>query len=83
MSAHTQLDMTFIASVTRYFMHSLTNVHLSYLKGTPSKGILFNRNGSFGVRHTAFITSIKSQLELLVCYDIRSAISTGLVKIIK
>ena len=49
--AHTPLDIAFVVSCVSQFMHSLSKSHLDavywilkYLKGTPGRGLLFQKN---------------------------------------
>ncbi|KAM1338504.1 hypothetical protein ACFX2H_037133 [Malus domestica] len=54
--AHTRLDLAHALSVISQYMHNLGEQHmsavmriLSYLKGSPGKGILFWKNGHFRI----------------------------------
>ncbi|KAK2354846.1 putative mitochondrial protein [Trifolium repens] len=54
--SHTRLDVAFAVSLVSQFMHQPKEIHLQaalrivqYLKGTPGRGILFERNGSVGL----------------------------------
>ena len=49
--AHTRPDITFVVSCVSQFMHSPSKSHLDvvyrilkYLKGTPGRGLLFQKN---------------------------------------
>jgi len=51
--SHTRLDVAFAVSLVSQFMHQPKEIHLQaalrivqYLKGTPGRGILFERNGN-------------------------------------
>jgi len=52
--SHTRPDVAFAVSLVSQFMHQLKEIHLQaalrivqYLKGTPGRGILFERNGKW------------------------------------
>ncbi|CAJ2666495.1 unnamed protein product [Trifolium pratense] len=54
--SHTRPDVAFAVSLVSQFMHQPKEIHLQaalrivqYLKGTPGRGILFERNGSVGL----------------------------------
>lgn len=54
--SHTRPDVAFAVSLVSQFMHRSKEIHLQaafrivpYLKGTPNRGILFERNGSVGL----------------------------------
>lgn len=55
--SHIRLDVAFIVSLVSQFMHRQKEIHLQitlqivqYVKGTPGRGILFERNGSVGLK---------------------------------